>query len=75
MKLDSIETFVVANPPPRKGGRYFIFVKLTTDDGITGVGEIYNATFNPHLCAELAKDVFHRNFACGCGSKSLAQQA
>ncbi len=39
MKLDRIETFVVANPPPRHGGRYFIFVRLTTACGISGVGE------------------------------------
>ena len=45
MKLESIETFVVANPPPRHGGRYFILLRLKTACGITGVGEIYNATF------------------------------
>ena len=33
MKLDKIETFVVGNPPPRHGGRYFIFVRLTTEIG------------------------------------------
>lgn len=63
MKLDKIETFVVANPPPRHGGRYFIFVRLTTACGITGVGEIYNATFGPDLCAAMAEDVFARQFA------------
>jgi L-alanine-DL-glutamate epimerase-like enolase superfamily enzyme len=62
MKLDSIETFVVANPPPRHGGRYFIFVRLTTACGITGVGEIYNATFGPDLCAAMAREVFARHF-------------
>ena len=34
MKLRDIETFVVGNPPPHFGGRYFVFVKLTTDDGV-----------------------------------------
>jgi len=63
MKLDTIETFVVGNPPPRHGGRYFIFVRLTTDCGITGVGEIYNATFGPDLCAAMAADMFERQFA------------
>ncbi|MEE2946103.1 MAG: mandelate racemase/muconate lactonizing enzyme family protein [Pseudomonadota bacterium] len=63
MKLERIETFVVANPPPRHGGNYFIFVRLTTACGITGVGEIYNATFSPHLCAAMAEDVFARVFA------------
>ena len=63
MHLDTIETFVVGNPPPRHGGRYFIFVRLTTACGITGVGEIYNATFGPDLCAAMAVDVFNRQFA------------
>ena len=62
MCLEKIETFVVGNPPPRHGGRYFIFVRLTTSCGITGVGEIYNATFSPHLCAAMAEDVFEREF-------------
>ncbi len=62
MKLDKIETFVVGNPPPRHGGRYFIFVRLTTNCGITGIGEIYSATFSPHLCASMATDVFERQF-------------
>ncbi len=62
MKLQSIETFVVGNPPPRHGGRYFIFVKLQTACGVSGLGEIYGATFGPHLMAEMAKDVFARNF-------------
>lgn len=62
MKLQSLETFVVENPPPRHGGRYFIFVRLTTSCGITGVGEIYNATFGPELCADMAHDVFQRQF-------------
>jgi L-alanine-DL-glutamate epimerase-like enolase superfamily enzyme len=62
MKLDKIETFVVGNPPPRHGGRYFIFVRLTTACGITGVGEIYSATFGPDLCAAMACDVFERQF-------------
>ena len=36
MKITDLKTFVVGNPPPRFGGRYFLFVKLTTDDGIVG---------------------------------------
>lgn len=62
MHLQSIKTFVVGNPPPRLGGRYFIFVKLQTACGIEGIGEIYNATFDPHLCAKMAEDVFGRHF-------------
>ena len=62
MKLESIDVFVVGNPPPRWGGRYFYFVKLTTKCGITGIGEIYNATFSPHLCGKMAIEVFERQF-------------
>lgn len=60
MILKDIETFVVGNPPPSFGGRYFVFVKLTTDDGISGVGEAYCVPFHPDLVARLLEDVFGR---------------
>ena len=60
MRLTNCETFVVGNPPPGFGGRYFIFVKLVTDNGIIGYGEIYSVSFSPHLTAELARDIFAR---------------
>jgi 2-dehydro-3-deoxyphosphogalactonate aldolase len=60
MKLQGIRTFVVGNPPPHNGGRYFIFVKLTTGDGISGVGEAYGVPFDPHHVAKLIEDVFAR---------------
>ena len=62
MKLDKIECFVVKNQPPRHGGRYFIYLRLTTDDGITGVGEIYHASFHPQVITMMAQDVFARQF-------------
>ena len=61
MKVAGIETFVVGNPPPRHGGRYFIFVKLVTDTGVTGIGEIYTATYSPHLVAQMAVEVAERH--------------
>jgi 2-dehydro-3-deoxyphosphogalactonate aldolase len=60
MKLTDIETFVVGNPPPHFGGRYFIFVKLTTDSGVSGIGEAYCVPFEPHLVAKMIEDVFAR---------------
>ena len=60
MKLDAIETFVVGNPPPKRGGNYFLFVKLTTACGIVGYGEIYTASFGGHTVATMAEDVFNR---------------
>jgi galactonate dehydratase len=60
MKLRDIRTFVVANPPPGNGGRYFVFVKLSTDDNVHGVGEAYGVPFDPHLVARMLEDVFAR---------------
>lgn len=58
MKVTELQTFIVGNPPPHKGGRYFILVKLTTDDGISGIGEVYNATFSPSVIKHMIDDVF-----------------
>ena len=60
MKLADIQTFVVGNPPPHFGGRYFVFVKLTTACGIGGLGEAYCVPFDPHLVAKMIEDVFAR---------------
>jgi 2-dehydro-3-deoxyphosphogalactonate aldolase len=60
MKLADIKTFVVGNPPPHNGGRYFVFVKLITDGHVEGVGEAYCVPFDPHLVARMIEDVFER---------------
>ncbi len=60
MKIRDLDTFVVANPPPSEGGRYFIFLKLTTDTGISGIGEVYAATFGPHTIARMIEDTVGR---------------
>ncbi len=62
MQLDSVKVFVVNNPPPSFGGRYFVFLKLRTACGIEGVGEVYAATFSPHVLAAMIEDVFGRRF-------------
>jgi len=61
VKVRDLETFVVGNPPPHYGGRYFIFVKLTTDTGIVGVGEVYTATFRPQVVQSMIEDVFEQH--------------
>jgi 2-dehydro-3-deoxyphosphogalactonate aldolase len=61
MKIVDAKTFVVGNPPPHFGGRYFIFLKLTTDSGIEGFGEVYAATFGPHTIARMIEDVCARH--------------
>ncbi|MEM7269030.1 MAG: mandelate racemase/muconate lactonizing enzyme family protein [Pseudomonadota bacterium] len=62
MKLADLEVFIVGNPPPRTGGRYFVFVKLTTACGIVGYGEIYAASFRPEVIKVAAHDLFERHF-------------
>ena len=61
MKITDVETFVVGNPPPHFGGQYFIFLKLVTDSGIEGVGEVYTATFNPFTIEHMIRDVCERH--------------
>ncbi len=65
MKITDINTYVVGNPPPHFGGRYWTFLKLTTDNGIEGFGEVYAVPFDPHVVARMIEDVFER---CVAGS-------
>jgi galactonate dehydratase len=60
MKLTDIKTFVTGNPQPGVGGRYFVFVKLTTDDNVHGVGEAYCVPFHPDIVARMLEDTFAR---------------
>jgi galactonate dehydratase len=60
MKITNIKTFVVANPPPHYGGPYWIFLKLTTDNGISGYGEVYSVPFHPRVVEGMIADVFER---------------
>jgi len=60
MQVKELKIFVVGNPPPHTGGRYFIFVKLTTDSGVVGYGECYAATFSPDVMVNCIEDCFGR---------------
>jgi galactonate dehydratase len=61
MKLSDIKTFVVGNPPPHNGSRYFVFVQLITDGRVAGIGEAYGVPFAPHLVTRMLEDVFERH--------------
>ncbi|MGR3289882.1 MAG: mandelate racemase/muconate lactonizing enzyme family protein [Paracoccaceae bacterium] len=61
MRLQDLEIFVVASPAPGWGGRYWIFVKLTTDSGIVGYGECYASSVGPDAMQAVIKDVFGRH--------------
>jgi len=63
VNVAELRIFVVGNPPPAFGGRYFVFLTLTTDDGIKGVGEVYAATAHPSALEPLIQDVFERHVA------------
>jgi 2-dehydro-3-deoxyphosphogalactonate aldolase len=60
MTLKDIKTFVVGNPPPHYGGRYFVFVKLTTSGNVSGIGEAYCLPFHPDVVVKMLEDVFAR---------------
>ena len=60
MKVIDVKIFVVANPPPHAGGRYFIFTKLTTDSNVVGYGEIYAAAYSPNIITSMAMDIAER---------------
>ena len=60
MKMTDIKTWAVATPLPHKGGAYWIFVKLTTDNGICGYGEIYGVPFAPRVVCDMVEDVAAR---------------
>jgi galactonate dehydratase len=60
MKIADYKTFVVETPPPHFGGPYWIFIKLTTDDGIVGFGEAYSLPFGPQVVVHMLADVCER---------------
>ena len=61
MKLQNLEIFIVAPPPPGYGGRYWIIVKLTTDTGVAGYGECYASSVGPDAMTAVIEDVFARH--------------
>ncbi|MGR3460388.1 MAG: mandelate racemase/muconate lactonizing enzyme family protein, partial [Roseovarius sp.] len=63
MKLADLDIIVTSPPAPGWGGRYWILVKLTTDDGITGWGECYAASVGPEAMRAVIEDVFARHMA------------
>ncbi len=63
MKLADLDIIITAPPAPGWGGRYFTFVKVTTDTGITGWGECYASSVGPDAMKAVIRDLFERHMA------------
>jgi len=61
MKLKDLEVFTVAPPPPGWGGRYWLIVRVTADNGISGLGEVYASAVGPKAMEAVIEDVFSRH--------------
>ncbi len=60
MRITDVKTYIVENPPPQFGGPYWVFLKLTTDNGVVGFGEAYAVPFGPQIVALMLEDVCAR---------------
>jgi len=60
--VDRIETFVTV-PPTGIGGSFWVLVRVTTDDGISGIGECYGIPFSGDVAAAMVEDTFARYIA------------
>ncbi len=62
MRLDSIKTYVTV-PPTGIGGSFWVLVKVTTDDGIDGIGECYGIPVSGDIACRMVEDTFDRYIA------------
>ena len=60
MEVVKLNTYIVATPKPHIGGMYWIFLSIETRCGITGIGEVYSASFHPEVVVKAIEDVFER---------------
>ncbi|HEX3511437.1 MAG TPA: mandelate racemase/muconate lactonizing enzyme family protein [Solirubrobacteraceae bacterium] len=56
MKITGVETFLVGTPPPFKGGINWGFVRVTTDEGIVGWGELNGVAFREKTLVQLVRE-------------------
>jgi galactonate dehydratase len=59
MKITGVETFPIEVPPPHKGGKVWLFLRLDTDCGLRGYGEVMMlaSAFRPQAMAVLISDL------------------
>ena len=61
MILRDLDIFFVEPPPPGWGGRYWTIVRVVSEDGICGHGEVYAAAVGPKAMKAVIEDVFERH--------------
>jgi 2-dehydro-3-deoxyphosphogalactonate aldolase len=59
MKLKDIETWVTV-PPTGIGGAFWVIVRITTDNGIQGIGECYGIPVSGDIACRMVEDTFAR---------------
>lgn len=62
MKLKDIKTWVTV-PPTGIGGSFWVIVKITTDNGIEGIGECYGIPVSGDIACSMIEDTFQRFIA------------
>lgn len=62
MKLQDIKTYVTV-PPTGIGGAFWVLLKITTDDGIEGIGECYGIPVSGDIACRMVEDTFYRYIA------------
>ena len=62
MILKDIKTWVTV-PPSGIGGSFWVIVKITTDDGIEGIGECYGIPVSGDIACAMVEDTFERFIA------------
>jgi len=62
MKLQQIETWATV-PPTGIGGTFWVIVRLTTDNGIQGIGECYGIPVSGDIACQMVEDTFERYIA------------
>ena len=62
MILKDVKTWVTV-PPSGIGGAFWVIVKVTTDDGIEGIGECYGIPVSGDIACRMVEDTFERYIA------------
>lgn len=72
MKITDVEVFPVANPTPYLGGPVWMFVRIDTDAGVCGYGELFTtqAYLRPRTFARVVEEVA-RDFFVGSDPRNL----